>query len=102
MSQPVAGAGIRDILLFRSFVPENDGEYVGAIVLFIVTGIIASGLRVWRSVREAAERIERNKVLHRYCFVVMHEPIFSTLHCSFFVYGSPLLFFFLVFDSVVS
>ena len=42
--------------------PENNGEYAGAIILMIVTGIIASGLRVYRSVTEASERMERNKV----------------------------------------
>jgi hypothetical protein len=55
-------AGIRDILLFRKFVPETKGEYAGAIILFMVVGVIASGLRTLRSVQEAAERLERNKV----------------------------------------
>lgn len=56
------GAGIRDIVLFRRFVPENGGEYFGAIIFCIAMGLIASALRVYRSSLEAAERIERTKV----------------------------------------
>ena len=55
-------AGIRDIIWFRSFVPENDGEYVGALLLCFFVGVFASALRVWRGALETSERIARNKV----------------------------------------
>jgi Ctr copper transporter family len=55
-------AGIRDIIWFRSFVPENDGQYAGAVILCIVVGIVASGLRILRSVMESRERIHRSIV----------------------------------------
>lgn len=55
-------AGIRDIVLFRRFVPENGGEYFGAIVFCIAMGLIASAVRVYRGTLEAAERVERTKV----------------------------------------
>ena len=56
------GAGIQDIIWFRSFVPRNDGEYVGALLLCFVVGVFASGLRVWRAAMETRDRIARNTV----------------------------------------
>ena len=53
--------------------PENNGEYAGAIILMIVTGIIASGLRVYRSITEVSERIARNKA--RTTPVATHRPL---------------------------
>lgn len=53
--------------------PENNGEYAGAIILMIVTGIIASGLRVYRSTTEVSERIARNKA--RTTPVATHGPL---------------------------
>ena len=51
--------GVRDIIWFRSFVLENDGEYVGALLLYFFVGMFASALRVWhRGGSAAASRWE--------------------------------------------
>ena len=56
--------------------PEDNGGYVGAIILMIVTGIIASGLRFCRSVTEASEHIARSKA--RPTPVATHRPLHET------------------------
>jgi hypothetical protein len=61
--------GIRDIVLFRDFVPENGGEYFGALMLCFTVGIVASALRVFRALLEGRERMARNLVRH--CIAVM-------------------------------
>jgi hypothetical protein len=60
-------ADIRDILLFRSWVPQKDGQYAGAIVAVLLFGLLASGLRTLRGMWETRERIMRNQVRSSLC-----------------------------------
>jgi copper transporter 1 len=46
-------AGIRDILLFKEWIPENGGEYAGYCILCIVAALVVQGLKAWRVRLEA-------------------------------------------------
>eukprot|EP00892_Ulva_mutabilis_P009424 jgi/Ulvmu1/6854/UM031_0059.1 len=69
--------GIRDIIWFRSFVPENDGEYAGALLLCFFVGVLASGLRVWRATMETADRIMRHREVSRDPLAAVSQSLFA-------------------------
>ena len=51
-------AGIRDILLFKEWIPENDGQYAGYCILCIVWAVLVQGLKAWRVRLEGGWAIE--------------------------------------------
>ena len=55
-------AGIRDIVLWRTLVPENDGQYAGVFLAVILTGVITTALRMVRNGWEGLERMSAAKV----------------------------------------
>jgi hypothetical protein len=55
-------AGIRDIMLIRKWVPQDNLEYAGCIIVVLFAGIVTSCLRMLRGVWETHGRIANSTV----------------------------------------
>jgi Ctr copper transporter family len=55
-------AGIRDIMLFRRLVPRTDGQYAGVFFAVLITGILASALRLLRGALDTQSRVHASQV----------------------------------------
>lgn len=54
--------GVRDMILFRGWVPKSTGALVGSIVAVLLAGILAGALRAYRACTEAFHRARQNTV----------------------------------------